>query len=857
MPFKFNILTGQLDLVEVTSVTATTPLLSSGGLNPNITIQQSNSTEAGFLSAEDWNVFNNKEDKSNSNYITNSNAEIDTSGWNLYNNSGRTVPASLINQDLTYTSTLSGSGGNGVEIEYIYNASFSSTTPNINVISSTHVQVQWNNGPTVTNNPTATQLAAAWNAVSAATAIATITITGIASKLQYITGIEILQNGGDTSPTDGTGGSITGVTFTRNTSSPLVGIASFDLGKDSNNRQGIGISTDFIINSIDENKTLQIEFIYQGSSGMVLGSSSDVRIFVYDIDNANLLSVTPIITLTGPINTPQEFTGLFTTTSSSSYRLIFHIATTNSSSWGLLLDSVVITDELNPVAATQVPSLVLQDQPISGSVTDHMVVMWRDGSTQWVPGTIAGAALPVFGDDKTQLGFATNIVGTTADIYIRGSMDGFSFGPFVGFQQYIDNIAGGISPLPSPFNDMYVMVGMAISSTILNIQFDTHVDLISNSSGTPLKGGLLSNSAINDGTGDQVLSVGANGSFLMANSVASLGISWTNPIVTSPITYTAATHTFALNTVPISIGGTGLTTTSQNFAFIGPTSGSGAPTWRLLVAGDIPTLNQNTTGTAAKWTTARNLAGNSVDGSINVPFNNKFIVQGTADTGLSSAQFLGALGTGIIKNTTTTGILSIAVAADFPVLNQNTTGSAGTLTTPRTIAGTSFNGSANITLSNKFIVQGITDAGLTGSQFLGALTTGLLKNTTTTGVLSIAVASDITGVLLTGYTLTIGGGLIAATDSILIGIEKLIGQPQVKTGTNSKIGTAVLVAGAVTVANNSITANSRIFLTSNTDGGTPGAVRVSAKVVGTSFTITSLSALDTSTIAWMIVESIP
>lgn len=82
----------------------------------------------------------------------------------------------------------------------------------------------------------------------------------------------------------------------------------------------------------------------------------------------------------------------------------------------------------------------------------------------------------------------------------------------------------------------------------------------------------------------------------------------------------------------------------------------------------------SSSGTASKWTTARLLAGNSVDGSANVPFANKFIVQGTTDSGLSGAQFLGSLATGIVKNTTTTGVLSIAVAADFPTLNQDTTG---------------------------------------------------------------------------------------------------------------------------------------------------------------------------------------
>jgi hypothetical protein len=49
-------------------------------------------------------------------------------------------------------------------------------------------------------------------------------------------------------------------------------------------------------------------------------------------------------------------------------------------------------------------------------------------------------------------------------------------------------------------------------------------------------------------------------------------------------------------------------------------------------------------------------------------YASKFIVQGTSDANLSGAQFLGALGTGILKNTTTTGVLSIAAAADIPSL---------------------------------------------------------------------------------------------------------------------------------------------------------------------------------------------
>jgi hypothetical protein len=77
---------------------------------------------------------------------------------------------------------------------------------------------------------------------------------------------------------------------------------------------------------------------------------------------------------------------------------------------------------------------------------------------------------------------------------------------------------------------------------------------------------------------------------------------------------------------------------------------------------------------------------------------------------------------------------------------------------------------------------------------------------------------------------------------------------QVAEGANAKQGTAVLVAGSAVVANTSVTANSRILLTSNADGGTPGFVRVSARVAGASFTITSSNPLDTSTVAYEIFE---
>lgn len=77
---------------------------------------------------------------------------------------------------------------------------------------------------------------------------------------------------------------------------------------------------------------------------------------------------------------------------------------------------------------------------------------------------------------------------------------------------------------------------------------------------------------------------------------------------------------------------------------------------------------------------------------------------------------------------------------------------------------------------------------------------------------------------------------------------------RVAEGSNAKMGTAVLVGGTLVVSTTAVTANSRIFLTCQTPGGTPGFLRVSARTAGTSFTILSSSGTDTSTVAWMIVE---
>jgi hypothetical protein len=67
-------------------------------------------------------------------------------------------------------------------------------------------------------------------------------------------------------------------------------------------------------------------------------------------------------------------------------------------------------------------------------------------------------------------------------------------------------------------------------------------------------------------------------------------------------------------------------------------------------------------------------------------------------------------------------------------------------------------------------------------------------------------------------------------------------------------GVATLVAGAAVVAAQQVRANSVVLLTIQVAGGVPGAVRVSSKTAGTSFSIASTSGADTSSVGWFVVN---
>lgn len=200
------------------------------------------------------------------------------------------------------------------------------------------------------------------------------------------------------------------------------------------------------------------------------------------------------------------------------------------------------------------------------------------------------------------------------------------------------------------------------------------------------------------------------------------------------------------------------------------------PTGSAAALTNFPTFNQNTTGTAASFTGA--LVGD-VSGTQGATAVNK--INGVALSGLA---------TGIYKNTTSTGIPSIAVASDFPTLNQSTTGNASTatlatnVTTNANLTGdVSSVGNAStlatvnsnvgsfslptITVNAKGLVTAISTGSVGASSKSGEESTGAATATITT--LSVPVAATLrvskNGIRLPAAKFSLTGSTITLTDS--------------------------------------------------------------------------------------------
>jgi hypothetical protein len=214
---------------------------------------------------------------------------------------------------------------------------------------------------------------------------------------------------------------------------------------------------------------------------------------------------------------------------------------------------------------------------------------------------------------------------------------------------------------------------------------------------------------------------------------------------------------------------------TANYVLAAPNGTAGAPTFRAIVAADIPTLNQNTTGTASNVTGTVAIANGGTGATTRQDAMDALAGSTT------SGQYLRGNGTDVV--------MSAIQAADVPTLNQNTTGTASNVTGTVAVA----NGGTGATTAsgartNLGLVIGTDVLAPTGSA--ASLTSFPTFNQNTTGT-----ASNVTGIVAVA-----NGGTGTATPSLVAGTNVTITGSfpnQTINATSSGSGTVTSVAATV------------------------------------------------------------
>jgi len=183
---------------------------------------------------------------------------------------------------------------------------------------------------------------------------------------------------------------------------------------------------------------------------------------------------------------------------------------------------------------------------------------------------------------------------------------------------------------------------------------------------TPTNGQLL----VGNGTNYTVATLGTGTGISTTTGAGTLTINNTGVTSlagTSPVNASASTGSVTVS-LATAYGDTQnpYASKTNNYFLAAPNGSSGAPTFRAVVADDIPTLNQNTSGTASNVTGIVAIANGGSGAS-------------TAQTAMNA--FAGAVTSGsYLRGNGTNVVMSTIQAADVPTLNQNTTGNAANVT---------------------------------------------------------------------------------------------------------------------------------------------------------------------------------
>jgi hypothetical protein len=417
---------------------------------------------------------------------------------------------------------------------------------------------------------------------------------------------------------------------------------------------------------------------------------------------------------------------------------------------------VFVTNAQGQVTSVTNTAIAINGSAVTGNITGQagsVANALTAGTFLTSGGTYNGSAARTFAVDATDANTASKVVA-------RDASGNFAAGTITaalsGNATSATNVAGGAANR-IVFNTGAATTSFVVAPTasgqVLNWNGSAFNYVAGTISGVALGSNLNSLTAgtylvgtAYNGSGAQTWTVDATSANTVSKVVArDASGNFSAGTITAALSGNATTATTAGNvtgTVAIANGGTGATTAPNARTNLGATTlGSNLFTITNPSAITFPRFNADNTVTsldAASFRTAIGAGTSSTTGTVTsvggtgtvngitlsgtVTTSGNLTLGGTLSNVSLTTQVTGTLpvangGTGnttaqaemnrvaqavtsgqYLRGNGTNVLMSAIQAADVPTLNQNTTGSAATLTTARTIGGVSFNGSANINL---------------------------------------------------------------------------------------------------------------------------------------------------------------
>lgn len=301
------------------------------------------------------------------------------------------------------------------------------------------------------------------------------------------TGFSAYKDAAGALPVDGTAGTPTHISIATSGTAPLRGSNSFIItNSGSTSAQGEGISTPFTISTADESKVLTVGFSYIVNSGtFVAGSDSatgDLNVYLYDVTNSQVIQPAGFKLTCNSSTLACGYQGSFQTASNStSYRLIWHVAGTNTSAWSLKVDDVAVSP-VSRVFGPSVSEWVAYSPSVTATTTNPTKGTINVDSGKWrrvgdsieiqynYYQTTAGSA----GSGTYLFGLPSGISGDTTKVAV--STDGFTSGvgvAHVSDRTTNDLTGGSVSLYDSTHLALYLSSGGFFSSSHPNFTYGT------------------------------------------------------------------------------------------------------------------------------------------------------------------------------------------------------------------------------------------------------------------------------------------------------------------------------------------------------------------------------------------------